>query len=90
MGLGLVVKGGRGRIGWRERMVMEGEGKGGRGKGRGRGRGREDALCEEIEMCGCERGYSTCYGSVHAEEDDDVVEVGFYFWTECRGLGLGF
>ena len=41
-------------------------------------------------MRGCERGYTTCYGSVHAEEDDDVVEVGFYFCAESNVLALGF
>ena len=49
-----------------------------------------ETLREEIEMRGCARGYAACYGAVHAEEDDDVVEVGFYFGAECGGLGLGF
>lgn len=60
-----------------------------RGKSLGEGT-RTDLLCEEIEMRGCERGYTTCYGSVHAEEDDDVVEVGFYFCAESNVLALGF
>ena len=61
------------------------------GKGdEGYGEGIAGLLCEEIEMRGCTRGYAACYGSVHAEEDDDVVEVGFYFRAECGGLGLGF
>lgn len=41
-------------------------------------------------MGGCERGYATGYGSVHAEKDDDVVEVGFYFCADCNVLALGF
>lgn len=41
-------------------------------------------------MRGCTRGYAACYGAVHAEENDNVVEVGFYFGAECGGLGLGF
>ena len=52
--------------------------------------GRGDALCEEIEMGGCEGGDSAGDGAVEAEEGDDVVEVGFYFGGDCGGLGEGF
>ena len=50
----------------------------------------EDGLCEKIEMGGCERGYTTGDGAMHAEEGDDVVEVGFDFGTDCGGLTLVF
>ena len=41
-------------------------------------------------MGGCEGGYSPGYGAMHAEEGDDVVDVGFDFGADCGGLALGF
>ncbi len=41
-------------------------------------------------MGGCEGGYTPGYGSMHAEEGDDVVEVGFDFGADCGGLTLVF